>query len=172
MDKPFSQEFPAPREPNKPSTQSRMTPEQRLDALAFRRAGYAVALVAYRLELPGLSLLERPKMPRKMDRQFSELYVTADLAGWAAERRRHPGQAYWLEEGMRDARRIIQPWADSAKHLESYCTRLRLNASKLVADPVFWYKTQLVALELLSVMRLTGDDIKGVCQQVDDRLRP
>jgi hypothetical protein len=168
-----TQGFPVPRDPREPHKPSHLqTPEQALRALAYRRAGTAVAWVLFDLTPESVSLAERPKLLKRVDnRKTAERYALAELAGWAAQSRLNPRDQPWNEEGARECERLLRPWANSYPELAAYVQRFRIQARKLVENPVFWAKITCVAGELLSTVRLEGASLVEICRAVEDTLR-
>lgn len=147
-------------------------PEEAVRTLAYRRAGSAVAWVMFDLCPESVSLIERPKLPKKVDnRRVAEHYATAELCGHEAARRHQPKHAHWAEGETRIAELLLRHWTRSYPELATYVQRIRLNARKLAQDTVFWCKVQIIAGELLMQVRLDGAVVREVCRVVDETVR-
>lgn len=149
------------------------TPEAAVQELAWRRAASAVCWILYDLCPTDLSLVERPRLPRKVDcRRVAEHYAIAELAGWEAARRHQPRESHWPESEMRVCELLLRHWSSSYPELCAYCKRIQLNARKLVNDPIFWTKVEVIAKELLMSVRVDREVLLEICRLVDESVRP
>jgi hypothetical protein len=159
--------------PHPHSQAKTIVPEQALEALAYRRAGSAVAWVLFDLAPESVSLVERPRLPKKVDnRKLAERYALAELAGWAAQARLQPRDQPWSTEGARICELLLRPWSPTYTELMTGIQVLRKQARRMIDDPVMWCKVGAIANELLSQVRLDGADLVEICRAIDEALKP
>jgi hypothetical protein len=145
------------------------TPERTIETAAYRCAATVCALALFDQTPDTMSLTDdHVAFDAPVTRDEAEEIAIALLAGGAAVRRFIPGSQRDIGLAAVEAARVVKPFLQfaSLEELQMVVRDMTRVARALINEEQFWDETEALAAELMTQIRVAGDDITRVIRGV------